>query len=256
MTKSKWFSYYNLPQQGSVRVFAFPYSGAGTSVFYPWSRMFLNSSCDFVGVQLPGRENRLQEPALYKLPLLLDALLPAIKPLLDKPFVFFGHSLGALIAFELCRALQRHHLPLPQHLFVSAFRSPELANPNVELHALPDADIIEKLKDYAGTSEGVFANQELMALLLPLLRSDFSLHETYQYSEEPPLSCPITALSGNDDNQVPPSNMSNWGQHTSAHFQQIHYPGSHFFLHQYYRDIIADLQEATLSVDRSTTENY
>lgn len=235
---SPWFSTYGLPQQGQARIFAFPFSGAGASTFYQWAQDFRASSCEFLGVQPPGRESRLREPAISDLTSLLDQLLPAMTPLLDKPFVFFGHSLGALIAFELCRSLRRHGLPLPRTLFVSAFRSPELPNPNRELHRLPTADILDGLRDYAGTPEEVLANRELMALFLPLLRADFSLHETYQYRAEAPLPCPITILSGSDDAIVRPASMHNWLQQTSAAFQHVEYSGDHFFLREHRSDII------------------
>ncbi len=146
--QSPWFTTYGLPQQGQTRIFVFPYSGAGTSVFHQWAQDFRNSPTDFIGLQPPGRESRLKEQPFSHLPDLLDTLLPLITPLLDKPFVLFGHSLGALVAFELCRALRKQGLPLPRMLFISAFRSPELPNPNQELHRLPAAEIIDGLRSY------------------------------------------------------------------------------------------------------------
>lgn len=228
-----WFNTYSLPQQGQARVFAFPYSGAGSMAYFQWAKHCQGSNVDFIGVQLPGRENRLREKPVADLAVLLAALLPAITPLLDKPFVFFGHSMGALLAFELCRALRKQGLPLPQHLFVSAFRAPDMPNPNRELHRLSDQGIIDSLRQYGGTPEAVLSNKELMAMFLPVLRADFALHENYRYPPEAALPCPITALSGISDTIIRPDYMFNWQRQTAASFEQVQYEGDHFFLHQH-----------------------
>jgi len=243
---SPWFTTYGLPRQQQARIFFFPYSGSGTSGFYQWSKFFRHSRIDFTGIQLPGRENRLREKPISDLSILLEKLLPAITPLLDKPFVFFGHSLGALIAFELCRALRRQDWPLPQHLFVSGFRSPELSNPNKNLHHLATPAFIEGIREYGGTSEEVLANGELMDFLLPVLRADFSLHETYEYQGEHAFSCPITALVGTEDPFVRPEHMFNWRYQTHENFQQIQYQGKHFFLHEHMVSISQRLQQSLM----------
>lgn len=243
---SSWFNTYNRSQQGQSRIFAFPYSGAGSSIFYQWAQSFHHSPVDFIGVQLPGRENRLRDKPISDLVSLIEQLQFNITPWLDKPFVFFGHSLGALIAFELCRALHEQNLPLPQHLFISAFRAPELPNPNRELHQLPATDIISGLREYAGTPEVVLNDPKLMALFLPLLRADFSVHETYQYQEKEQLPHPITVLSGTRDTIVRPETMYNWHRQTVNNFQHLHYDGDHFFLNPHRDDIIRHLQQVFL----------
>lgn len=177
------------------------------------------------------------------LALLLASLLPAITPLLDKPFVFFGHSMGALMAFELCRSLRKQGLPLPQHLFVSAFRAPDMPNPNRELHRLSDQGIIDSLRQYGGTPEAVLSNKELMAMFLPVLRADFALHENYRYLPEAPLPCPMTALSGISDTIIRPDYMFNWQRQTAAGFEQVQYEGDHFFLHKHMNAIQQRLHE-------------
>lgn len=245
---SFWFSTYGLPQNGKARAFAFPCSGAGTMSYYQWAKYLDGSEMDFVGVQLPGRENRLREKPIADLPLLLESLVPAISPWLGKPFVFFGHSMGALIAFELCRALCRKGLPLPQRLFVSAFRSPQMPNPNRELHKLPDLGIIDSLRKYGGTPVQVLANKELMAVFLPVLRADFSLHETYRYQEEAPLPCPITALAGAGDKVVRPEYMVNWRQQTTSGFELVQYEGGHFFLHGHMDAIMQRLRHPIMAL--------
>lgn len=241
---SPWFSTYGLLQQGHARVFAFPYSGAGSTAYFQWAKQCQSHASDFIGIQPPGRENRLREKPLTDLSVLLASLLPAITPLLDKPFVFFGHSMGALIAFELCRSLRNQGLPLPQHLYVSGFRAPDMPNPNKVLHRLSDQAIIDNLRQYGGTPEAVLSNKELMAMFLPVLRADFALHETYRYQPEAPLPCPITALSGVSDSISKPDYMRNWGRQTATYFEQVQYVGDHFFLHKHMSAILHRLQPA------------
>jgi medium-chain acyl-[acyl-carrier-protein] hydrolase len=155
-TTSPWFTHYNQPMKNQARLFAFPYSCAGISAYHQWSEGFSQQGIDFIGVQLPGRENRLSDNPISQLPLLIDNLLSAMTPLTDKPFVFFGHSLGALVAFELCRALRKKGLNLPLHLFVSAFRPPSRPNPNKVLHQLTRNDFIDGIRAYGNTLKKCF----------------------------------------------------------------------------------------------------
>lgn len=241
-----WFNTYGFPQQQQSRIFAFPYSGAGSLAYHKWAQAYRDSATDFLSVQLPGRENRFNEPPPDDLPKLVSTLAKAISPLLDKPYVFFGHSLGALLAFELCRELRRQGQPLPVHLIVSAFRSPEHPNPNRELHRLSDPDLISAIGAYGGTPPQVLANKELMGLLLPMLRADFKLHETYRYQDDSPLPCPLTALTGTTDPFVTHAHMQNWQQQTTARFQHLPLTGGHFFLNIQH-DTINQLLKHTLA---------
>jgi medium-chain acyl-[acyl-carrier-protein] hydrolase len=138
--------------------------------------------------------------------------------------------MGALIAFELLRLLRRRQGPSPIHLFVSGFRSPEFPRRRRSIHQLPDAEFLEELRCYGGTPEQIFAHQELLRLLLPALRADFALHETYRYYPEPPLACPISVFGGADDTLVNQSELLGWRAHTRAQFRVHMLPGDHFFL--------------------------
>jgi surfactin synthase thioesterase subunit len=241
---SPWFTTYNQPMKNQALVFAFPYSGAGSSVYHHWGSYFSQRGIDFIGVQLPARENRLGEKPLSHLPLLIDQLVFAIIPLLNKPFVFFGHSLGALIAFELCRALRKKGVSLPAHLFVSAFHPPSRPNPNKALHQLTESEFLDGIRAYGNTPEQVLSSTLLMELLFPMLRADFALHETYHYKEESPLSCPITVLKGRQDSFAKAKDMSDWQQQTQSHYEEIEYEGHHFFLNENRESISQQLVSA------------
>jgi len=127
------------------------------------------------------------EPAFTRLAPLIEALTAALLPHLDKPFAFFGHSLGAIISFEVARRLQAEHGLEPQHLFVSAHRAPQIPELDPPTYNLPEPQFIEELKRLNGTSSEILQNNELMRLMIPLLRADFELVQTYSYEAGPPL---------------------------------------------------------------------
>ena len=230
---SPWFAPYNQPIKNRARIFAFPYSCAGASVYHQWVGHFSQHEIDFIGVQLPGRENRRCDEPLSNLPVLIDNLLSAIMPYIHQPFVFFGHSLGALVAFELARALRKKGMTLPVHLFASAFHPPSLPNPNKVLHQLKRNEFIDGIRAYGNTPEAILSNTLLMDMLLPMLRADFTLYETYCYKEEPALSCPITVFKGSQDSFAKPNDMHHWRQQTQAHYEEVEYKGHHFFLDEH-----------------------
>jgi medium-chain acyl-[acyl-carrier-protein] hydrolase len=160
---------------------------------------------------------------------LVEALAAAL-PLAGVPFAFFGHSMGALIAFELARELARRGRPGPLHLFVSGRRAPQVPDREEPLHRLPDPEFVVRLRELNGTPEEVLANGELMQLLLPLLRADFAVHETYEYRPGEPLAVPISALGGIADPEVRRDDLEAWRPETRGAFRLRMLPGDHFFL--------------------------
>jgi medium-chain acyl-[acyl-carrier-protein] hydrolase len=163
---------------------------------------------------------------------LISALAQALLPYLDKPFAFFGHSMGALVSFELARLLRQKYGLSPVHLFVSGRGAPQVVPvPDPPIHALPEPAFLEKLRGLNGTPEAVLENAKLMQLLLPMLRADFAVIETYVYVPEPPLNCPITAFSGWQDRKVSCDQIEAWREQTSAYFSVQMLPGDHFFVH-------------------------
>lgn len=229
-TSSPWINRWRYKPQARLRLFCFPYAGGGASIFRFLSEQ-APAEIEICPVQLPGRENRLSEPAFFSLDLLLATLLKILSPYFDIPYAFFGHSMGALISFELARSLRQiRQIRKPGHLFVSGHRAPHLSDPRPPAHLLPDPQLIETLRRLHGTPEDVLEHGELLQLLLPLLRADFTLCETYNYRLEPPLSCPISALGGLQDQEVPHESILAWRQHTSDSFQTHFFPGNHFFL--------------------------
>lgn len=161
---------------------------------------------------------------------LVRALAEAMAPLLDKPFAFFGHSLGALVAFELARWLRRQSGVQPIHLFVSADRAPQIRARSRPMHDLPEEEFLVELRRLNGIPEIVLEDANLMQIMLPVLRADFAVYETYVYSIEPPLDCPITSFGGLQDHRVNRGDLEPWRDQTNASFSLRMFPGDHFFL--------------------------
>jgi len=213
-----------------LRLFCLPYAGGGAWSFRAWTDYF-SSNVEVCLIELPGRGMRLGEPTLTRIEPLVEAIAQALLPHLDKPFACFGHSMGGLLGFELVRYLRRNHGFSPIHLLISGHRAPQVPAPNPPIHALPDPALREKLRHLNGTPAAVLNHPELMQLFLPVLRADFAIVETYRYSPEPPLKCPLTVLGGLQDPEVHPDDLRAWQNQTTAAFTLKLFPGDHFFLH-------------------------
>ncbi len=216
--------------QARLRLFCFPYAGGGASVYRTWSDV-CPPEIELWRIQLPGREPRLSESLFTRLTPLVQTLAPILRPHLHKPFVFFGHSMGALVAFELARRLRRHDRLSPLHLFVSAHRAPQLPDPDPLTYPLSTPAFIETLRRLQGTPEAILHNAELMELMLPVVRADFELCETYTYTTAAPLPCPISAFGGFQDEKVSRDELAEWRAQTQSAFILRMFPGNHFFLH-------------------------
>ncbi|MGD1952481.1 MAG: thioesterase II family protein [Leptolyngbyaceae cyanobacterium] len=214
----------------TVRLFCFPYAGGGAWIYRNWGQA-LPESVEVYSVELPGHGQRLTEEPLTQLDALIASLANAMKPYLNKPFACFGHSLGGLIAFELIKYLHRDTQIYPFNFWISATRAPHVSNPNPLIHTLPDNDLIDEIRRYNGTPAKILENPEFMKLLLPALRADFTILETYSYREHPPLPCPVTAFWGEKDTITSESEVVAWRQHTSNKFSTQGFAGDHFFVH-------------------------
>jgi surfactin synthase thioesterase subunit len=225
----EWILQPGASSNPAFRLFCFPHAGSGASFYTSWAKE-LPSTIEVCPVQFPGRENlRLLKP-LSQLGPLLEELLNALKACLDVPFAFYGHSMGALVGFELARQLRRRSLPQPSHLFVSSHRAPQLIDRTGALHLLPDTEFLAQVRKLHGTPDAVLTNPELIELFVPLLRADFAVCESYVYYEEPPLECSISCFGGIEDKRVTSEELALWRAQTQNRFKLRLFPGNHFFL--------------------------
>lgn len=231
-----------------VRLFCLPPAGGGTSTFRDW-RDELDAAVELVLVQLPGREMRVSEPPLRDLGELVERLARVLLPEISRPFALFGHSFGALIAFELARLFRRRGWGRPSHLFFSARRAPHVPSNGSRLATLPDARLIEAVqRRFGGIPPEIAANREWTSLILPALRADVGMDESYQLVPEPPLDCPTTILGGTSDRALPRRELEEWRRHAAGPFTIRELPGDHFFLRsgQSHREVLRTLAVALL----------
>lgn len=249
-----WFPFARPRPRAEIRLFCFPYAGGGASIFRDWSGR-LPGHTEVCPIQLPGRETRFRDPAFAHLSPLVAALAESLRPKLDRPFAFFGHSLGALVAFELSRRLLEDYKLQPTHLFVSGCEAPHTRSSGGKIHSLSSAEFREELRRLNGTPLAVLDNDELMELVLPTLRADFSLWETYAYTAGPPLACPIIALGGLGDDMLSRRELDAWRELTTGPFRLRMLPGDHFFLHSAQPLLLQILAQELLEM-KYTTATY
>lgn len=238
--RDRWVQYPRPNPLARLRLFCFPYAGGGASIFAPWARD-LPPAVEVAAVQFPGREIRLSEKPYSDLLALVEVLAEALTPHFDKPFAFFGHSNGGLVAYELARRLRRQGRPGPVHLYSGGRPAPQVVIDEPPVHALPHDEFLATLRRFAGTPEEVLQNPELMELIEPTLRADFSLGETYRYAPEPLLTIPITAYGGMRDGEVPPWQVEAWREQAGGPFNLKMFPGDHFFINSDRAEVLREL---------------
>jgi medium-chain acyl-[acyl-carrier-protein] hydrolase len=241
-SSDEWIIRYRRNEEASLRLFCFSYAGGGASVFRTWADG-LPAGVEVCCIQLPGRESRHGEPAYTRLAPLLETLADVINPYLDRPFAFFGHSMGALVSFELARQLRRKYDKHPIRLCIGAFRAPQLANPNIKIYHLP-SEVFKVVLRADGIPEKVLQNEELMQAMLPLIRADYELCDTYTYKEEPPLECPFSLFGGLEDVRINQADLEAWRMHSSASSSLSLLPGSHLFLHSAQDLLLTEISQA------------
>ena len=210
------------------QIVVFSIRGRRVLFYLSWARD-LEPGVEVVPIQLPGRENRMDEQPFDEIDKLTAGITPAIQNYLDKPYALFGHSMGALLSFELAREIRRRNLPTPKLLLVSAMRAAHLKDTRPPIAGLPDDQLIEALReryDFEVSEESL----ELVQLMLPTIRTDILCIENYTYKSEPPFDFPIIVFGGELDHAVTPSEIEAWSLHTTVGFKHYQIAGGHFFV--------------------------
>lgn len=251
---SPWFDARVVHDHCALRLFCVPHAGATGLAFRAWHRL-VPESIAVLPLQLPGRGPRLDEPSFRSLLSIVEAATEAIFPLLDRPFALFGHSVGAAIAFELARRMEARGYG-PQCLFVAGRSAPPRASSR-NIHTLPRDRLIEALRELDGMSTDVLDNPDALDVLLPILRADLEVSETYQYLPGPPLHCPIMAFGGTTDILTSANDIRAWRRHTQGRFSAHIFGGGHFFVHTAQTEMVRMIVDTLLTgvQDRCTTSS-
>lgn len=253
-SESLWFENLSEGGDGAVRLYCFPYAGGSAQVFRAWQRHF-GPQAKLSLARLPGRVPRISEPAFKRHKPLVNALADAMIPELPPVFAFWGHSMGALISFELARELRRRGQPAPHALFLSGRGAPQVPDLDPPTFNLPEPEFIAELRRLNGTPKELLASPELKEFFLPTIRADFELVETYEYEPEAPLNCAICAYGGLQDTNVPAANVKEWQKQTSGAFKVRMFPGDHFYIHSS-ADLLHALRRDVLDVLPESPAGY
>lgn len=233
----RWLPKLGSNPDASIRLFCVPYAGGGASVYYPW-KAAVPHIFELCPIQLPGREDRMEEPCIDDFFRIVDVLAPIVGRHLELPYVIYGHSMGAGLAFELARRLRRDYGKQPLHLFVAAHRSPNKPYSYPSAHAASDDQTLEILRRFNGMPRALLENRELLEVFLPILRSDLSVCESYVYEGRSNLDCPITLFTGALDGNVAPHDIAGWEAQTAAQFTHHVINGHHFFLKSHKEELL------------------
>lgn len=221
-----------------LRLVCFPYAGGNAVAYHPWGAQ-LPSDIELLAVQYAGRGARFHEPPHTRLVDLLNDIQTDIETLDDVPMAFFGHSMGATVAFELTHRLVAREGAVPIHLFLSARSGPRSGEawPSGS-PSLDDASLLSRLHALSGTSDELLANPEMVQLMLRTLRADLQALCSWHHEVGEPLQVPITALGGNEDPFVPVQALDTWRPHTAEQFTRLVYPGNHFYIRSAYPQLL------------------
>jgi medium-chain acyl-[acyl-carrier-protein] hydrolase len=252
VTLDRWFPARREGAAVRCRLFCFPHAGGNALFFRPWQRL-MPSDIDVCPVELPGRGARIPEQPFRRMDQLVESLCDIFDPLLTVPFAFFGHSMGAYIAFELARRLRSANGPAALHLFVSGAGAPNRPGRRPAMHAMPDHHLVAALGEFGGTPPAVMARQELVAALLPTMRADLELVETYRAPRASRVPCPITAFGGAEDT-IGRRSLEMWSGFTEESFGLRIFPGGHFYLSKA-STILADEIVRTLGASAQVTRS-
>ncbi|WP_246204076.1 thioesterase II family protein [Streptomyces tailanensis] len=243
----RWFAAETTAPDAVARLFCLPHAGAGASAYREWQSK-VGPDVEVVPVQLPGREARFAEPPVTSAAEIVKHLAGSlVERAGGKPFALFGHSMGALLAYELTHELLLVGRP-PVHLVVSGYGAPHLPRSTAYgvVHKLPDAELARHIEALQGTAGEVLEHPELLELLLPILRADYELCETYRFVGHPPLPVPVTALGGTEDPGATEPQLRAWGELTTAPFTATSFPGGHFYLNAQLDDLTRIARDAVL----------
>lgn len=225
-----------------MMLYCFPFAGGSASFYHPWTSL-MPDGVVVRALHLPGRPESMDSPSFTSLPAMAGAAAAAISSDAgDTPFVLFGHSMGALVAFETTCELERSRRRMPRLLAVSGSSAPHVRSETPALHLLPDGEFTAAVGRLGGMPQQIVANTEIMELVLPALRSDFQMLHRYRFLQRPLLETPVSVFGGTEDPAAPQAALGAWAELTRAAAKVSTYPGGHFFLSAHMAEMLVELQ--------------
>jgi surfactin synthase thioesterase subunit len=241
----RWIRRFHAGAQGAVQLVCLPHAGGSASYFFPLSQL-LSPDIEVLAVQYPGRQDRRDEPFIDTIPDLADEVTEVLEGWIDRPFALFGHSMGAVLGYEVARRLDGRGGPDPLCLFASGRRAPSRYRSGT-VHLSDDAGVVAELRRVGGTDHRFLGDRELLAAILPATRNDYKAVETYKWAPGPRLACPISVLVGDSDPQTTVDEAAAWAEHSTGAFDIRVFSGGHFYLDAHRTEIAAEISR---SLDR------
>ncbi|MET9606664.1 alpha/beta fold hydrolase [Streptomyces sp. NPDC006512] len=243
-----WVRRYHAADESPIRLVCLPHAGGSASFYFPMAQA-LAPAVDVLSVQYPGRQDRRHEPGITDIHVYADALTSALVPWLDRPLALFGHSMGAVLAFEVTRRLERDHGISPVRVFASGRRSPSSFR-HETVHLRDDDGIVAEMRELSGTDASILGNEEILRMVLPAIRSDYTAIENYRAASDDTVKAPITVLTGESDPRTSREEAEAWEGHTSGGFDIHRFPGGHFFLARQQAQILKIVSEELAAATR------
>ncbi|MGW3095094.1 thioesterase II family protein [Streptomyces sp. NPDC001102] len=232
--------------QPAATLVCLPHAGGAPTFFRPWAER-LADSLDVVSVCYPGRQDRFDEPCITRMDTLAEEVAAALLPLTKRPLALFGHSMGAALGYEVARLLRHRHGRDVVHLFASGMVPPHLVPPG-RRHVEGDEALVADILEQGGTDAALLADEEFRAFLLPAIRGDYRLMETYAFTgAERALDAPVTVYYGRQDKDVSAEAAAAWARHTTGPTEVIGFPGGHFYLQDVLETLVADVERRVLA---------
>jgi pyochelin biosynthesis protein PchC len=230
-----WLRRFHPAPHSAHRLVCFPHAGGSATSYFPISAA-LSPPVEALSVQYPGRQDRRRDACFASIAEVADQLYDVIRFGVQAPLALFGHSMGAIAAFEVARRLEHEAGIVPAALFVSGRRAPSVHR-DENVHLRDDAGLVAELRALDGIDPRILADDEILQMVLPVIRSDYRAIETYRYRPGPPLTCPVTALVGREDPRAPLDEVNPWEDHTTGRFELRTFPGGHFYLEEHHRQV-------------------
>ncbi|MFE2546309.1 thioesterase II family protein [Actinacidiphila glaucinigra] len=249
LVSSRWIRRYHPSEGGRVRLVCLPHAGGSASFYFPMSQALAPAS-DVLSVQYPGRQDRRDEPGITDMATYADALTRELLPWIDRPLAFFGHSMGAVLAFEVTRRLEREHGVTPLRIFASGRRAPS-SHRHETVHLRDDDGVVAEMRELSGTDSRILGDEEILRMVLPAIRSDYTAIENYRATPGDRVSTPITVLTGDADPRTTREEAQAWAQHTTGEFEIHCFAGGHFFLANHQEAIMKLVSEGLTSDART-----